>query len=230
MNTLSKYDFKKEEIEYYLSELAKEIKNKYGNSVKFSLTIAGGAVFSLKNITDRNSTQDIDAISHQINELASLIEKVAEDKGIMPDWLNFSIMKSSSYSPVLESVSDFYSSYSNVLDIYTVKVEYIAAMKLKAHRTGSGKNDIGDITKLVIHENISFSNILNAYKNLYNKDVSFEELSLLRQAYKNIDKKNNIFISSNEFVEINKVDKTKDKNFVLSVIENLKNKIFENMR
>lgn len=140
----------KNELDIYLRELGKEYRKLVGKKVPAEIVLIGGGAI-LANYNFRTSTTDVDAIIHAASAMKDAINHVGDKYLLANRWLNADFVKTTSYTPQIERVSQFYRQYSNVLQVRTVKGEYIIAMKLKAGR--KYKNDFSDIVGVMMeHE------------------------------------------------------------------------------
>ena len=133
--------FTKENLDYYLKELAKEFRKRNGKNTPAEIVLVGGAAI-LANYGFREMTYDINA-----------------------DFKN-----TSSYSPKLSQYSKYYRTYSNVLNIRTISAEYLVAMKLMSgRRYKKDLSDIIGILgeQERMGEPLSYQQIDCAVKNLY---------------------------------------------------------------
>ena len=71
------------------------------------------------------------------------INAVEDKYNLQTGWLNNDFEKTSSYTEKLYEVSEYYRTFSNVLQVRTVKAEYLVAMKLVSGR--QYKKDLSDI-------------------------------------------------------------------------------------
>ena len=133
--------FTKENLDYYLKELAKEFRKRNGKNMPAEIVLVGGAAI-LANYGFREMTYDINA-----------------------DFKN-----TSSYSPKLSQYSKYYRTYSNVLNIRTISAEYLVAMKLMSRRRYKKdlSDIIGILSEQErMGESLSYQQIDCAVRNLY---------------------------------------------------------------
>ena len=133
--------FTKENLDYYLKELAKEFRKRNGKNMPAEIVLVGGAAI-LANYGFREMTYDINA-----------------------DFKN-----TSSYSPKLSQYSKYYRTYSNVLNIRTISAEYLVAMKLMSGRRYKKdlSDIIGILSEQErMGESLSYQQIDCAVRNLY---------------------------------------------------------------
>lgn len=162
--------FTKETLDSYFKELAKEYKKLNGNKMKAEIVLIGGAAI-LVNYGFREMTYDIDAIIRASWSMKEAINKVSDKIGLPNGWLNSDFTKTKSYSPKLLQYSKYYKCFGNVLEVRTIKGEYLIAMKLMSGR--KYKNDISDVIGILneqknMGEPIAFEDIKSAVENLYN--------------------------------------------------------------
>lgn len=161
--------FTKENLDYYLRELAKEFRKRNGKNTLAEIVLGGGAAI-LANYGFREMTYDIDAIITASSAMKEAVHAVGDRLGLPNGWLNADFKNTSSYSPKLSQYSKYYRTYSNVLNIRTISAEYLVAMKLMSGRRY--KKDLSDIIGIMseqerMGEPLSYQKIDCAVKNLY---------------------------------------------------------------
>lgn len=176
-------DIGKEELDIYLRELGKEYRKLAGKKNPAEIVLIGGGAI-LANYNFRTSTTDVDAIIHAASAMKEAINRVGDKYYLANRWLNEDFVRTVSYSPRIEEFSQFYRQYSNVLQVRTIKAEYIIAMKLRAGR--KYKNDFSDIIGVLMeheekNEHISYEDIDRAVINLYGSwnDITEEAKTFL---------------------------------------------------
>lgn len=162
-------DIGKKELDIYLRELGKEYRKLAGKKNPAEIVLIGGGAI-LANYNFRTSTTDVDAIIHAASAMKEAINRVGDKYYLANRWLNEDFLRTVSYSPKIEEFSQFYRQYSNVLQVRTIKAEYIIAMKLRAGR--KYKNDFSDVIGVLMeheekNEHISYGDIDRAVINLY---------------------------------------------------------------
>ena len=160
--------FTKENLDYYLKELAKEFRKRNGKNMPAEIVLVGGAAI-LANYGFREMTYDIDAVI-TASALKEAVNTVGDRLGLPNRWLNADFKNTSSYSPKLSQYSKYYRTYSNVLNIRTIRSEYLVAMKLMSGRRY--KKDLSDIIGILseqerMGEPLSYQKIDYAVRNLY---------------------------------------------------------------
>ena len=161
--------FTKENLDYYLKELAKEFRKRNGKNMPAEIVLVGGAAI-LANYGFREMTYDIDAVITASSAMEGAVNAVGDRLGLPNGWLNADFKNTSSYSPKLSQYSKYYRTYSNVLNIRTISSEYLVAMKLISGRRY--KKDLSDIIGILseqerMGEPLSYQQIDCAVKNLY---------------------------------------------------------------
>lgn len=141
----SDMNFTKDNLDMYLKELAKEYK-KRNRHIPAELILVGGASV-LINYGFREMTTDIDAIVRAESVMKETINYVGDKFGLPNGWINTDFTKTDSYSQKLIEHSQYYRTYSNLVEIRTVKAEYLIAMKLIAGR--KYKKDLSDIVGIL---------------------------------------------------------------------------------
>lgn len=139
---MSSDSFTKENLDSYLNELAKAFRKINGKYATAEIILVGGAAI-LTNYNFRNSTTDVDAIIRSTASMKEAINQVSDTFSLPNGWLNADFTKTASYSQKLIQFSVPYRTFSRVLDVRTVKAEYLVAMKLRSGR--KYKNDLSDI-------------------------------------------------------------------------------------
>ena len=142
MSSESTNYFTKDNLDTYLKELAKEFRKLIGTAMPAEIILIGGAAI-LTNYDFRDMTIDVDAVIHASSSLKDAINRVGDKFGLPNGWLNTDFTHTGSYSPKLNEVSEYYKTFSNVLQIRTVSADYLIAMKLRSGR--KYKNDRSDI-------------------------------------------------------------------------------------
>ena len=158
----NKHEFTKDEINTYLSELAKKFKKLNGTKMPGEIIIVGGAAILLQ--------YDIDGIIKSSSVMRDAINFVADKYDLPRGWLNTDFTKTKSYSPGLYMHSKYYRTFSNILEVRIINPECLIAMKLVAGR--NYKYDYSDIIGIlkeqqVKNEPISYEQIVNAVEELY---------------------------------------------------------------
>lgn len=161
--------FTKENLDYYLKELAKEFRKRNGKNMPAEIVLVGGAAI-VANYGFRQMTYDIDAVITASSAMKDAVNIVGDRFGLPNGWLNADFKNTSSYSPKLSQYSKYYRTYSNVLNIRTISAEYLIAMKLMSGRRY--KKDLSDIIGILseqkrMGESLSYQQIDCAVRNLY---------------------------------------------------------------
>ena len=158
----------KVKLDNYFNELAKIYKKKSHGYI-FEFILVGGASI-LVNYDFRDVTNDIDAYYLPSADIKDAIKIVSQKFGIDSKWINNDFQKTKSYSNKLSEFSTFYKSYKEIINVRTIKDEYLIAMKLMSGRIY--KNDISDIIGIIISnknngKDVTYDIIDKAIKNLY---------------------------------------------------------------
>lgn len=158
-------EIRKDNINFYLNQLSKEIKKMF-KGMSVDLIIVGGASI-LINYDFRDFTYDIDIIKQKTLDIKSIITKISEKNGLRYDWLNDKFMYSKTYSDNLYKVREFYRGFNGVLNVYTVKDIYLLVMKMISYREDT--NDYDDVINLinVLKSNTTIKDVYNACVELY---------------------------------------------------------------
>ena len=99
-----------------------------------------------------------------------LIDKITSKYELQNGWINTDFINTDSYTDRLFMYSTYYATYSNVLEIRTIKGKYIIAMKMKSAR--EYKHDLSDICGIINemnknNESITLEEIKQAIIELY---------------------------------------------------------------
>jgi len=111
----------------------------------------------------RLSTRDVDAIFMPAALIRDLAAKVAEERGLAPDWLNDGVKGFQASNP--EITQDSVPQFSH-LRVYRPSAKYLLAMKCMASRT-SGPETAGDRNDImVLVKHLGFKTADEIIKNL----------------------------------------------------------------
>jgi hypothetical protein len=168
--------FTKENLEGYLKELAKEYK-KRGRGFPAEMILVGGASV-LINYQFRAASYDIDASYESSAIMKEAINAVGDKFGLPNGWVNDDFKRTASYTPKIVQYSEYYRTFSGVLQIRTIRAEYLVAMKLVSGR--QYKKDLSDIAGIVYEQQmagkpLSYKMIDKAVCNLYGNWDNIEE-------------------------------------------------------
>lgn len=198
----------RDNLDYYLTALGKEYKKLSKHPVQIIL-IGGGAIFIRYSF--RIMSLDLDGLlyPYKSDSLKHAIRIVADKYNIPYGWLNDDFVKTDSYSKNIFVFSDYYKTYSNLIEVRIIDTIHLIAMKLKSFR--SYKRDQSDIVGILLEEKqksniIEKDSIINAYVDLYDKKPSLEELDFLTYLYSKTDEWKTIFKSVVKEEDINKAE------------------------
>lgn len=170
--------FTRENLDFFLKELAKEFKKLGGRNMPAEIILIGGASI-LTNYGFRDMTYDMDTVILTSSAIKEAINRVGDKYGLPNGWLNTNFKRTKSYTPKLIQFSVYYKTFSNILTVRTVTAEYLIAMKLMSGRMY--RNDLSDVVGIIIEHNatgkpINFKQIDKAVCNLYGSwdDISDE--------------------------------------------------------
>lgn len=204
----------RDNLEFYLTALGKEYKKLSKHPVQIVL-VGGGAIFVRYSF--RMMSLDLDGLlyPYKSDSLKHAIRIVADKYNIPYGWLNDDFIKTDSYSKNIFIYSDFYKTYSNLIEVRIIDSIHLIAMKLKSFR--SYKRDQSDIVGILLEEKqkgniIKLESIIKAYVDLYEKDPSSEESKFLTHLYLKNDEWETLF--QNVIIEenINKTELSKINN------------------
>lgn len=157
-------------IDDLLRDFAKEFKKQNGSKTPAEIIIVGGASI-VSNYGFRNATQDIDVIARGSSAIKDTILKISDSHNLPPDWMNSDFIRTSSYSDKIIEFSEHYRTYyGGLLEIRTIKNEYLIAMKMMSGRMY--KHDFSDIVGILLESKehghpIAFPAIEKAITDLY---------------------------------------------------------------
>ena len=171
--------FSSDNLDEYLKELSEEFKKLNGKSIPAEVTLVGGAAI-LANYGFRDKTYDVDAVIRASSSMKQAANNVADKFNLDNNWLNSEFMHTASYSPKLEQYSQYYRTYSNIVEFRTVSAEYLVAMKLMSGR--KYKNDFSDVAEIMWehqknNDPLSRERIDKAIENLYGDKEKIPEHS-----------------------------------------------------
>ena len=187
--------FTKDNLDYYLKELAKEFRKLNGKAMKAEIILIGGASVVI-NYGFRDSTYDMDAVIHSSSAMKDAINHVGDKYNLPNGWLNTDFMKTSSYTSKISQFSKYYRTFSNILSVRTVTGEYLVAMKLMSGR--KYKFDLSDIIGVLWdfekEENplslekikIAVSNLYGSYDSLPEESRRFIESAIMNGNYEEL--------------------------------------------
>ena len=174
--------FTKDNLNTYLSEVAKQYRKLGGRAMPAEIILVGGAAV-LANYGFRDMTTDVDALIHASSAMKDAINMVGDKYGLPNGWLNADFKNTASFSKKLLQYSDYYRTFSNVLQVRTVNAEYLVAMKLISGRTY--KHDLSDVIGILAEHQqrgkpLTLENIHQAVVNLYG---AWEVLPVTSQSF-----------------------------------------------
>lgn len=169
MSYSAEISFTKDNLDQYLSAVAKEYRKLGGRNVPAEIVLIGGASV-LVNYGFREMTADVDALVHAATSMKEAVNRVTDRYGLQNGWLNSDFMRTASYTPKLIQHSVYYKTFSNVLTVRTITSEYLIAMKLRSGRRF--KKDLSDVLGILSeHESrgmpITLDQIKDAVVELY---------------------------------------------------------------
>lgn len=178
--------FTSENLDVYLKALAREYKKLSGRGMPAEIVLIGGASI-LANYGFRESTYDMDALISASSAMRDAINRVGDEFGLPSGWLNEDFTKTSSYTPKLRQYSAHYKEFGRILEVRTIRGEYLVAMKMKSAR--EYKNDLSDIIGVIAEHQrrqlpLSWEKIERAATELYGSwdGISEETAQLVKAA------------------------------------------------
>lgn len=154
-------------------------------------------------------------------------KKIADKYQLSQQWFNDDFTKTTSYSSKLRQYSIYYKTFGNVIEVRTIRREYLIAMKMMSGR--KYKNDLSDILGILYQhymekDEITYNEIEQAIINLYGKldEIDKEITEFVKNAIKN-----------RSFIDGYNTQKQNEKNIRDALIqyqkENTNNKISNNV-
>ena len=134
--------FTRDNLNEYLKALAKEFRRLNGTKTPAEIILIGGAAILVK-YGFRELTYDVDAVIIASSAMKEAINIIGDKFNLPKGWLNADFKQTESYSNKLFTVSVYYMTYLNILQVRVVTAEYLVAMKLMSGRRY--KNDISDV-------------------------------------------------------------------------------------
>jgi len=132
----------RDNLNEYLKAVAKEFRRLNGTKMPAEIILIGGAAI-LANYGFREVTYDVDAIINASGAFKEAVNIVGDRLNLPRGWLNADFKRTESYSDKLLTVSVYYKTFSNIMQVRTICAEYLIAMKLMSGRRY--KNDISDV-------------------------------------------------------------------------------------
>lgn len=182
----SNIPFTSENLDIYLKALAKEYKKLGGKGMPAEIILIGGAAI-LANYGFRESTYDMDALITASSAMHDAIIHVGDEYGLPYGWLNEDFIKTKSYTPKIRQYSVHYKEFGRILEIRTVRGEYLLAMKMVSAR--GYKNDLSDIVGIIAEHQqrqlpLTWKMVEQAMQELYGSwdNVTPETVQLVRDA------------------------------------------------
>ena len=205
-------------LDFYLTQLGKEYRKL--SHVPIQLIVVGGAAIFIK-YSFRSMSLDLDAVfSPKHSDALKHAIKIVADKYDLPNgWINDDFIRTSSFSERITIYSEYYRTFSNVIEVRLIDSLHLIAMKLMSFRPY--KRDLSDIIGIINEEKkkdhiITKDQIINGFNDLYpNKALSNSATRFLE----------NIFdesINMDVFYKNIKVNETVNKNLLASKIEDNK--------
>lgn len=180
--------FSKGNLDTYLRELARLFRKQNGKGATAEIILVGGAAI-LVNYGFRDMTTDIDAVIHASSSMKDAINQIGDQYNLPRGWLNADFMRTASYTSKLNEFSQYYKTFSGVLQVRTISAEHLIAMKLKSGR--KYKNDLSDILGILAeHEKrgqpITLDSIELAVHHLYQgwDGIAADIIDFIRNVFK----------------------------------------------
>lgn len=129
----NKNDFTKENLDFFLGELAKRFQKQNGKMAVAEIVLIGGAAI-LAGYNFRESTNDIDAIVASNASLKACVNSITDEYGLSNGWFNSDFVKTESFSQKLPQYSKHYKNFNRNFSVRIITGEYLVAMKLRSFR------------------------------------------------------------------------------------------------
>lgn len=175
-------------LDYLLVELGKEYRKLSKNPIQ--IIVVGGAAILIR-YSFRTMSLDLDGMFVPNSDaLKQAINNVADKNNIPVHWLNDDFKYTESFSKNIFLYSDYYKTFSNIIEVRLVKPSYLIAMKLVSSRIY--RNDLSDALGIILEEKnnnnqIGKSDIIESLTNLYGdnyeKKMSTESKQFLNDIY-----------------------------------------------
>ena len=193
----------KENLDLYFSDFGKLLKKKsHSKNLSIEIVVVGGASVLL-NYNFRNTTVDIDCIDVHNALMNEIVSEIANKYDLPSDWINTDFKATESYSQKLITYSTYYKTFNGVLNVRTIKGEYLVAMKIVSGR--KYKNDYSDIYGIIKwhkdnNEQLSMPQIDKAIDELYSSHgvVNKDAYEFASKIIENVDSVSIESIKQNE--------------------------------
>ena len=190
-------------LDYLLVELGKEYRKLSKNPIQ--IIVVGGAAI-LTRYSFRIMSLDLDGMFVPNSDaLKHAINNVADKNNIPTHWLNDDFKYTESFSKSIYLYSDYYKTFSNLIEVRLVKPSYLIAMKLVSSRIY--RNDLSDVIGIILEERnnnnpIKKSDIIESLSNLYGgnyeKKMSLESKQMLDEIYNEESELEQMFVTIKE--------------------------------
>lgn len=181
--------FSSNNLDYYLKELAKEYRRL--SKMPVEVILVGGASI-LANYGFRDITYDIDALFFASTAMEEAVHTIGDKLNLPNGWFNSDFKNTDSYTTRLNQYSQYYKTFSNIVDFRTITGEYLIAMKLRASR--DYKSDLSDVAEIIAEHQrwgkpISYEDISTAVINLYDNIDCLPDkaISFLKKIFETTD-------------------------------------------
>lgn len=173
------------DINHYLYLLAKEYRKLNGQNSKTEIILVGDASIII-NYGFLESTAKIDSIIPDPVSLLPLIDKVGDENGLTPGWINEDYKNTVSYSPELVKYSTSYKLICDCLQVKTISAEYLLATKIRTF--SDSRQDIINIAGIINDHYerslpFDFQMIESAYRKLYKEDIPKETADRVKEFF-----------------------------------------------
>ena len=210
--------FEKNKILFYLSILGKEYRKLSKN--KIQIILVGGASIIVR-YSFRINSYDLDGLFAPLSDaLKQAIHTVADQYNLPSNWLNDDFKYTNSYSINIIYYSEYFKTFSNVLEVRIINPTHLIAMKLVSFR--KYKNDLSDVVGVLLEEenrghSITKEDVITALKELYGEN--YHQI-VNDEALKTIDY---LFISKIRWKELIDDYKDKDESSLVASLNILRN-------
>ena len=154
--------FSQKNLNFYLNELAKDIKKIMGRNADVEVILVGGGAVIAGGYDFREMTMDIDFMESYGQSIKDAVHRTGDRLGLPSSWMNSDFTKTDSYSENIRKVSRPYKTFRQVLHVRSLGDNHLVAMKLASDRLY--KFDRSDIVGIVTRMDGSKEEIEKAVK------------------------------------------------------------------
>lgn len=194
-------------MDLLFTDLGKEYRKLSKNPIQI-VVVGGAAIFAKYSF--RIMSLDIDGmlLPFKSDALKHAINNVSDKNNIPRGWLNDDFIKTESFSHNIALYSNYYKTFSNIIEVRIISSPHLIAMKLMSFRPY--KYDLSDIYGIIAEERknnnpITKDQIISAIKDLYgDKNISDDATLFLNNIFANIDQIENRLEKTRVLENLNK--------------------------